>query len=75
MSYVTVSTKIPRRLKELLDKYGIKPSPLIRSLLEKEVKKRMLEELEEKARKLSEKIGSIPDEEIAELIREDREGR
>jgi len=75
MSYVTVSTKISRRLKELLDKYGIKPSPLIRSLLEKEVKKRMLEELEEKARKLSEKIGSIPDEEIAELIREDREGR
>ena len=75
MSYVTVSTKISRRLKELLDKYGIKPSPLIRSLLEKEVKKRMLEELEDKARKLSEKIGSIPDEEIAELIREDREGR
>jgi len=75
MGYVTVSTKIPRRLKELLDKYGIKPSPLIRSLLEKEVKRRMLEELEEKAKELSVKISHIPDEEIAELIREDREGR
>jgi hypothetical protein len=29
MGYVTVSAKIPRRLKELLDKYGIKPSPLL----------------------------------------------
>jgi len=30
MGYVTVSAKIPRRLKELLDKYGIKPGPVIR---------------------------------------------
>jgi hypothetical protein len=34
MSYVTVSAKIPRRLKELLDKYGIRPGPVIRRALE-----------------------------------------
>ncbi|MEM0001018.1 MAG: hypothetical protein QXY82_06840 [Desulfurococcaceae archaeon] len=43
MDYVTVSAKIPRRLKELLIKYGIKPGPIIRRALEEEVKKRRLE--------------------------------
>jgi polyhydroxyalkanoate synthesis regulator phasin len=73
--YVTISAKIPRRLKELLDKYGIKPGPIIRRALEEEVKKRILAELEEKARRLSEKLSHISDEEIASLIRENREKR
>ncbi|OYT50914.1 MAG: hypothetical protein B6U76_11940 [Desulfurococcales archaeon ex4484_217_2] len=75
MGYVTVSAKIPRRLKELLEKYGIKPGPIIRKALEEEVKKRMLSEIEEEARKLSKKILHIPDEEIARIIREYREKR
>ncbi len=75
MSYVTVSAKVPRRLKELMDKYGVKPGPIIREALEREVRRRMLEELEKKARKLSEKVMHIPDEEIAEIIREYREAR
>ena len=74
MGYVTVSAEIPRKLKELLDKYGIKPSPIIRRALE-EVKKHILSEIEEKARKLSRKISHIPDEEIARIIREYREKR
>jgi polyhydroxyalkanoate synthesis regulator phasin len=74
MSYVTVSAKIPRRLKELLDKYGIKPGPVIRRALEEEVKRRVLLELEE-ARALSERLSHISDEEIASIIREDRERR
>jgi polyhydroxyalkanoate synthesis regulator phasin len=73
--YVTISAKIPRRLKELLDKYGIKPGPIIRRALEEEVKKRILAELEEEARRLSEKLSHISDEEIASLIRENREKR
>lgn len=72
MSYVTVSAKIPRRLKELLDRYGVKPGPVIRRALEEEVRKRMLEEIEAKAREPSSKVSHIPDEEIAKLIREDR---
>lgn len=75
MGYVTVSAKIPKKLKKLLDQYKIKPGPIIRKALEEEVKKRVLEMLEEKARKISEKIKHIPDEEIARLIREDREVR
>ncbi len=75
MSYVTVSAKIPRKLKELLDKYGIKPGPIIRKALEEEVKKRILEEIEVKAKKLAGKLSEIPDEEIAQLIRESRDAR
>ncbi len=75
MGYVTVSAKIPRELKELLDKYGIKPGPVIRRALEEEVKKKILEEIEEEARRLSKKISHIPDEEIARIIREDREAK
>ncbi|MCS7364690.1 MAG: hypothetical protein NDF54_04550 [archaeon GB-1867-035] len=73
MSYVTVSAKIPRKLRQLLDKYGIKPSQIIRKALEEEVKRRMLKEIEEKAKELSRKVSHISDEEIVRIIREDRE--
>jgi len=72
MDYVTVSAKILRRLKELLDKFGIKPGPVIRRALEEEVKRRVLFELEEEARVLSERLSHISNEEVASLIREDR---
>jgi polyhydroxyalkanoate synthesis regulator phasin len=70
--YVTVSAKIPRKLKELLDRYGIKPGPIIRRALEEEVRKHVLNELEEKVKDLSRRTSHISDEEIASLIREDR---
>jgi len=73
MGYVTVSAKIPRRLKELLDRYGVKPGPVIRRALEEEVKKRVLSELEEKARRLSKVLSHISDEEVVSIVREDRE--
>ncbi len=75
MSYVTVSAKIPRRLKELMDRYGVKPGPVIREALEREVRMRILEEAEREAEKLRDKLSRIPDEEFARLIREDREAR
>lgn len=73
--YTTVSAKIPRRLKELLDKYNIEVGPVIRAALEDEVKKRMIEELEALLGEIKEEISKISDEEIVELIREDRGGR
>ncbi len=75
VGYVTVSAKVPRRLKELLDKYGIKPGPVIRRALEEEVRRHMLDEIEKRAKKLSKKVSHISDEEIADIIREGREGR
>jgi len=73
MRYVTVSAKIPRELKTLLDKYGIKPGPVIRRALEEEVRRRALRVLEERAQRLRKRLPPISDEEIAALIREDRE--
>ncbi len=70
---MVVATKIPRRLKELMDKLGIKPSPVMRRALEEEVRKRLLEELERRAERLRERLPDISNEEIARLIREDRE--
>ena len=75
MGYVTVSAKVPRKLKEMLDKYGIKPGPVIRQALEREVRRKILEEAERRAKKLSRKVAHIPDEEVARIIREDRDAR
>jgi len=75
MGYVTVSAKIPRKLKELLDEYHIKPGPIIRRALEEEVKRAMIREIEEEAKQLSSRIAQISDEEIVGLIRRDRESR
>ena len=75
MGYATVSAKIPCKLKELLDKYGIKPGIIIRKALEEEAKKRILSKIENKAKKLSKKLPQISNEEIVRLIREDRRGR
>lgn len=71
--YVTVSAKVPRRLKELMDKYGIKPGPVIREALEREVRRAVLKELEKRAKKLSSRLPRISDEEVAEIIREYRD--
>jgi polyhydroxyalkanoate synthesis regulator phasin len=75
MGYVTVSAKVPSRLKEMMDKYGIKPGPIIREALEKEVKRRILDELERQASGLSDELSRVSDEKIVELIRRDREAR
>jgi len=70
--YITVSVKVPRRLKELLDKYGIRPGPLVRQALEEEVRKAVLRELEDEIKGISEEMQGISDEEVVRLIREDR---
>jgi len=48
---------------------------LARDALEEEVKKHMLDEIEKRAIELSKSLTHISDEEIAKIIREDREGR
>ena len=57
----------------MIEKYNIKPSRVIRRALEEEVRRKTLEELESRAKKLSEKLEKISEEEITRLIREDRE--
>ena len=44
---VTVSTKIPKQLKEKIDRLKIKPSRLLRKAIEDEITRRETEELKE----------------------------
>lgn len=73
MDYVTFSAKILSKLKKLLSKCGVNPGPVIRRVLEEEVKRRVLSELENTYKDIVEELSKIPDEEIAKLTREDRE--
>jgi antitoxin CcdA len=71
MSWVTVSTKVKKEILEKARKYNINISEVLRQALEQEIAKR-----EEEARKSAERISKelrLSEEEVARLIREDRE--
>jgi len=72
---VTVSTKIPKQLKEKIQRLKIKPSKILRKALEDEVKKREVEELKEEIKKLKPALERVSMEDVVKSIREDRESR
>ncbi len=72
---VTVSTKIPKQLKEKIQKFKIKPSKILRKALEDEVKKREVEELKLEIDKLKPILDKVSVEDIVKSIREDRDSR
>jgi Ulp1 family protease len=72
---VTVSTKIPKQLKEKMQRLKIKPSKILRKALEEEVKKREMEELKEEINKLKPILDKVSMEDIVKSVREDREIR
>ena len=72
---VTVSTKIPKQLKEKIQRFKIKPSKILRKALEDEVKKREVEELKAEIERLKPILEKISVEEVVKSIREDRDTR
>jgi len=72
---VTVSTKIPKPLKEKMIKLKIKPSKLLRKAIEDEVKRKELEELKNQIANLKPILDKISIEDIVKSIREDRDSR
>jgi len=70
---VTVSTKIPKQLKEKIERLKIKPSKILRKALEDEVRKREVEELKEEINRLKPILEKISAEDIVKSIREDRD--
>ena len=75
MQCVTVSTKIPKQLKEKIQRLKIKPSKILRKALEDEVKKREVEELKLELAKLKPILDKISVEDIVKSVREDRDIR
>ena len=72
---VTVSLKIPKKLKEKMQHFRIKPSKILRKALEDEVKKREIEELREEINKLRPALDKMSMDDIVKSIREDRDSR
>ena len=72
---VTVSTKIPKQLKEKIQRFKIKPSKILRKALEDEVKRREIEELKQEINKLKPVLEKVSMDYIVKSIREDRESR
>jgi len=75
MGSVTISVRIPRELKEKIDRYGVKISEVVRKALEEEVRRRELEEAAEAAEELGKIFSRIPDDEIVRIIKEYRGAR
>ena len=73
--YVTVSVKIPVELKEELERYGIKPSALLKKAIEQELKKREIQRIKEEIEKVKTILDRLSIGEVVKLIREDRERR
>jgi hypothetical protein len=73
--YVTVSVKIPVKVKEELDKYGIKPSVLLKKAIEQELRNREIQRIKGEVEEIKPILAKLPTEEVVKLIREDREQR
>ncbi len=70
---ITVSAKVDRMVVEKAKKYGINISEVMKEALKREVERREREELLKKLKRAGEILRKIPEEEIARLIRDDRE--
>lgn len=67
----TVSAKVPRELKEELERRGAKLSDAIRRGLEMELKERRLQDLESRLREVD--LSKVSEERIVRDVRESRE--
>ncbi|MBS7606120.1 MAG: hypothetical protein QXR84_08025 [Candidatus Bathyarchaeia archaeon] len=73
--YVTVSVKIPREVKERLERLGIKPSQLLKNAIVEELRRREIEDLRRRIEEAKPILNKISMEYVAKSIREDRMGR
>jgi len=75
MASTTVSVKVPKELKEELERYGVDINEVIRRALEEELKRMKLQEAAKMIDEASKILLQIPEEEIIRSIREDRSAR
>ncbi|NPA23439.1 MAG: hypothetical protein GXO23_04000 [Crenarchaeota archaeon] len=74
-NYVVLQVRVPRWVKDMLDRYGIDPETVLRKVLEVEARRLMLREVEREVRKAREKLSRLSEEEIVSIIRKYRECR
>ncbi|MEM2695888.1 MAG: hypothetical protein QXU09_03020 [Thermoproteota archaeon] len=73
--YVTVSVKVPREVKEKLERLGIKPSQLLKNAIIEELRRREVEDLRRRIEEAKPILNKISIEYVVKSIREDRMGR
>ena len=67
-----ITAKVPKKLRDEAKKYGINISKLIREALEREIRRRKIEETMRLQKELKNTFERIRQEEIVEIIRETR---
>jgi predicted DNA-binding protein len=73
LTSVVISVRIPKELKERLDRLNVNVSEVVRELLEKYIEEAEEKRLAERLRRLHERLGGRVDPIlIARLVREDR---
>lgn len=74
LSVITV--RVPRKMKETLEKYNVNVSEAVRKLLQKYLEELELRDLAKKLEELKKRLGGkIQPKLVANLVREDREAR
>ena len=77
MSHLSVITvRVPRKIKETLEKYDVNVSETVRKLLQKYLEELELRDVANRLEKLKKRLGGkIQPKLVADLVREDREAR
>lgn len=73
--YETVSVKVSSEMKDKMRKYGIKTSDVLRDALEKEIRRKEIEEIEAELESIKDVLEKISIEDVVKSIREDRDTR
>ena len=71
----TVTAKVPREIKEKLNRHGVNVSALIRETLEKEARRLESEEMKNLIDEAAELLKDVPMKNLVENIRRDRDER
>ncbi len=75
MGSVVISIRVPKKLKEELDRLGINYSKAVREFLEELVRREKARRLREKMEELKRSIGRIDEDLASRFVREDRNAR
>ena len=70
-----IAVKVPKELKRKLEESGIEYSKEIRKFLEELVRRETVRRAVARALEIQRKIGKVKGNLVAELVREDRDGR
>jgi len=73
--YETVSVKVSPEMKDKIRKYGIKTSDVLRDALEKEIRRKEIEEIEAELESIKDVLEKISIEDVVKSIRGDRDTR